>query len=124
MSHKPDKTTRDTVTLHATVGTPQEDIARVLGIDAKTLRKYYRKELDLSAIEANATIGGTLFNKAKAGDTTSMIWWTKTRMGWSEKKQLEHTSPDGTMSPPGAFDATQLSSDTLTELLNARIIAE
>ncbi len=124
MSHKPDKTTRDTVTLHATVGTPQEDIARVLGIDAKTLRKHYREELDLSLIEANATIGGTLFNKAKAGDTTSMIWWTKTRMGWSEKTKLEHTSPDGSMSPPGAFDATKLSSETLEELLNARIIEQ
>ena len=122
MSHKPDKTTRDTVVLHATVGTTQEDIARVLGIDSKTLRKHYREELDLSLIKANATVGGVLFNKAKAGNTASMIWWSKTRMGWSEKQQLEHTSPDGTMSPPGAFDATNLSSETLEELLNARII--
>lgn len=122
MSHEPNKVTRDTVKLHATVGTPQTDIARLLNIDAKTLRKHYRDELDLSLVQANATVGGALFNKAKGGDITAMIWWTKTRMGWSEKKQLEHTSPDGSMAPPGAFDASKLSSDTLEELLNARVI--
>jgi len=99
MSHEPTKATRDTVMMHAMVGTPQEVIARVIGIDAKTLRLHYRDELDLATAKANATIGGALFNKAKGGDTTAMIFWLKTRAKFKEMQEIEHTSPDGSMSP-------------------------
>lgn len=64
-------------------------IARILGVDAKTLRKYYRDELDLASAKANAQIGGALYNKALGGDTASIIFWMKTRAGWSEKALLE-----------------------------------
>lgn len=84
-SHEPTKQSRDLVEIHAAVGTTQEMIADILDIDAKTLRKYYRKELDHSAAIANATIGGSLFNKAKDGDTAAAIFWMKTRAGWREK---------------------------------------
>ena len=79
------------------VGTTQADIARVLDIDEKTLRKYYRDELDLAKAKANATIGGALFNKAKTGDTSAMIFWMKTQAGWREKADINHTSEDGSM---------------------------
>lgn len=85
--HEPTKVQQDTVSLHAMVGTPQEDIARVIGIDVKTLRKHYRDELDLALCKANATIGGSLFNKAKSGDTTAQIFWLKTRAGFKEKSE-------------------------------------
>ena len=98
-NHEPTKATRDTVALHALVGTPQEVIADVLGIDPKTLRKHYREELDQALAKANATIGGTLFNKAKSGDTSAMIFWLKTRAGFRETQNIDHTSGDGSMSP-------------------------
>jgi hypothetical protein len=93
-SHEPTKAMRDTVSLHAMVGTPQILIAQVLGIDVKTLRKHYRDELDLALVKANATIGGSLFNKAKGGDTAAQIFWLKTRAGFKEKaeedKEVDH----------------------------------
>jgi hypothetical protein len=119
-SHKPDKLSRDTVTLHATVGTTQANIARLLGIDEKTLRKHYRDELDLSLAQANATIGGNLFNKAKGGDTACMIFWMKTQAGWRETTHLEHTSPDGSMTPAPTLDVSKLSAAALNEILAAR----
>lgn len=97
--HEPTRATRELVQLHTMVGTTQETIASIIGIDPKTLRKHYRDELDLAKAKANATIGGALFNKAKAGDTTAMIFWMKTQAGWKETNVNEHTSPDGSMTP-------------------------
>lgn len=97
--HQPTRATRELVQLHTMVGTRQEVIADIIGIDPKTLRKYYRDELDQSKAKANATIGGALFNKAKSGDTAAMIFWMKTQAGWRETQAIEHTSPDGSMSP-------------------------
>ena len=97
--HEPSPETRQLVQLHSMVGTPQATIADILGIDDKTLRKYYREELDQAEARANATIGGALFNKAKSGDTAAMIFWMKTRARWRETTNLDHTSSDGSMSP-------------------------
>ncbi len=57
------------------VGTRYEDIALVLGISDDTLVKYYKPELEKGRIEANAAVAGTLLEKAKQGDTSSMIFW-------------------------------------------------
>lgn len=92
------------VQLHSTIGTPQGTIAQIIGIDDKTLRLYYREELDLATAKANATVGGALFNKAKGGDTTAMIFWMKTRAGWRETHVVDHSSSDGTMTPVSAAD--------------------
>jgi len=91
--HEPTEATRQTVQLHTMVGTIQPDIARVLDIDEKTLRKYYRDELDLAKAKANATIGGALFNKAKTGDTSAMIFWMKTQAGWREREEPREDRP-------------------------------
>ena len=77
------------------VGTRHEDIAILLGFSEDTLAKYYRKELDKGRIEANAAIAGTLFEKAKQGDTAAMLFWLKTRAGWSEKITTELTGEGG-----------------------------
>ena len=97
--HEPTKATRDTVRLHAIVGTRHEMIAQVLQVDVKTLYKYYRRELDTARDLANAQVGGALFNKALAGDTTAQIFWMKTRARWKEELAIDHTSSDGSMSP-------------------------
>lgn len=89
--HEPTPELRHIVQLHATIGTRQDDIAAVLGIDPKTLRLHYRDELDLATAKANAVIGGALFNKAKNGDTKAMIFWMKTRAGWKETHGVEHS---------------------------------
>lgn len=94
-SHEPTKATRDTVTMHTAVGTNHDIIAGILGITKPTLHKYYRKELDEGMARANAAVGSALFNKAKGGDTASMIFWMKTRAGWRETNNVELTGKGG-----------------------------
>ena len=80
----------------AAVGTSQEDIARKIGIRSeKTLRKYFREELDLAAIDANASVGGALYNKAIAGNTEAQKFWLERRAGWTN---WQHAS--GLYAPP------------------------
>src|ERR1700741_611362 len=67
-AHKPDPAQRRQVEAMAAYGIPEIDIAAVLGVDPKTLRKHYRDELDLGETKANAQVAGYLFNAAKNGN--------------------------------------------------------
>jgi hypothetical protein len=67
----------------AAVGISHEDIAQKIGIRSqKTLRKYFRKELDLAAIEANSTVAGALYKRAKDGNVDAQKFWLERRAGW------------------------------------------
>ena len=99
--HVPTEATRQTVALHATVGTRQEVIAEILGISQDSLQRHYRTELDTSREKANASVGGALYKKAMSGDTASMIFWLKTRARWRETVDI--SNEDGSLKP----EATQ-----------------
>jgi len=79
----------------AEVGITFEDIATKLEISSDTLVKYYKKELDDGRIDANASIGQTLFQQAKNGNTAAAIFWLKTRARWKETQAVELSGPDG-----------------------------
>jgi hypothetical protein len=70
------------------MGMPEADIATVVGISPKTLRKYYRVELDTGHLQANAKVAQALYNKALSktdkSAVTAQIFWLKTRAGWRE----------------------------------------
>jgi len=87
--------TASQVTQMSIVGTRYEDIALMLNISHDTLTKYYKVELEKGRIEANAAVAGTLYEKAKQGDTASMMFWLKTRAQWSEKNTTELTGEGG-----------------------------
>jgi hypothetical protein len=75
---------RERVRYLAGVGVRQDDIAKIIGCAAKTLRKRFRDELDRGVAEANATVCGYLFAAAKAGNIPAIIFWLKTRAQWRE----------------------------------------
>jgi len=102
-AHQPTDASRRQVEAMAGYGVPEWDIAKVLGIDPKTLRKHYPAELELGHVKANARVAESLFKKAIAADLTApavnaAIFWLKTRAGWREppraeelgKKEVQH----------------------------------
>ena len=96
LEHQPTEENRKLVESTSGLGLPHEQIAILVGIDDKTLRKHYRHELDVGKAKANGQIAKTLFSKAMSGDTTSLIWWTKAQLRWSETVKNEVTGADGT----------------------------
>src|SRR3954470_4786695 len=89
--HEPTDETRRLVEMMAGCGTPQMQIAPMVGISDETLRKYYRRELDPGLIEANPQVRQALFRQAIGGDVTAAIWWSKCRMGWRERSGVEYS---------------------------------
>ena len=94
-AHRPDERGRRQVEALAAYGVPETDIARVVGIDPKTLRKHYRDELDLGATKATAKVAEFLFRKATTEGpqcVTAAIFWMKTRGGWRETPQAHEVA--------------------------------
>jgi hypothetical protein len=92
--HTPDAFHRRQVEALAGYGVPEPDIAGMIGIDPKTLRKHYRYELDHGHTKANAKVAENLFRKATGEGreaVTAAIFWLKSRAHWKETIVNEHT---------------------------------
>jgi hypothetical protein len=86
-AHKPDPVSRRQVEAMAAYGIPETDIATVIEIDPKTLRRHYRKELSTGHIKANTRVAENLYRKATGEGreaVTAAIFWLKTRARWKE----------------------------------------
>ena len=94
--HEPTPMSRRNVEALAGYGIPEADIARVIGIDPKTLRKHYRQELRYGHVKANARVAENLFRKATGEGREAVIaaiFWMKTRAGWKETTVTENAGP-------------------------------
>jgi len=68
-------------------GVREVDIARMVGVDPKTLRKYYAEELSLGHVKANVKVAEALFRKATGEGRESVIaaiFWLKARGQWRD----------------------------------------
>lgn len=93
--HLPTEETRKLVRSLSAVGIRYVDIASKLDIGDDTLVKHYKKDLEDGRIDANASIGQTLFQQAKNGNTSAAIFWLKTRANWKETNALEISGANG-----------------------------
>jgi hypothetical protein len=88
-AHVPTAESRALVRAYAEVQT-EPVIAKRLGIGEKTLRKYYREELDAGFALANHDVAENLLSYARGkkgtekAQVTAAIFWLKTRAGWRE----------------------------------------
>lgn len=73
-------------------GVKHDDIAACLGtrgIDDNTLRKHFRRELDIGVAKVNALCGQGLVRLMQEGNLGALCFWAKTRMGWRETQKIE-----------------------------------
>ena len=91
-TYEPSNTDRATVEAMAAAGINQATIARCIGnegIDEKTLRKHFRRELDTSADKSNALVATQVFKAAQRGEAWACCFWLKCRAGWRERSVME-----------------------------------
>lgn len=89
-AHQPTEGSRRDVEAYVSAGMTHEYIAKLLCVDADTLKKHYRHELANGREVANGRIAGKLYEKALSGDSACMFFWLKTRARWQEVQRHEH----------------------------------
>lgn len=87
---KPTDDHRRTIKAMAGYGILHTEIATVIGIDEKTLRKYFRTELDTGSTVANAKVAESLYKNAIVGNVSAQIFWLKARAGWVDRQFVDN----------------------------------
>lgn len=103
----------------------REQIADFFGIHVNTLDNVRQRQPEVDVAykmglaKAISEVGNSLLQDALDGDTTSRIFYLKTRAGWRETNRVDHTSSDGSMTPKGSLDLSNVPSDALKALVEA-----
>lgn len=113
-AHKPTDVLRAQVEALAGFGVIEDEIAAYIGVTGKTLRKYYRAQLDVGHVKANVAVARRLFAHATGDSVAAAIFWLKARAGWREKVEVAHSGDIGT------HDSGAIASKLLPELAAGR----
>lgn len=96
-------------------GSPQEEIALVLGISPKTLRKHYPDELKTGLAVAHSNARKALYHGGVNEKIPALlIFYCKTQLGMSEKQVMELTGKDG---GPVQVETEQKATEALTHIM-------
>jgi hypothetical protein len=96
-SWQPTNQQRRIVQAMAANGIPQESIAKMLGVAAKTLRKHCKTELAIGKTIAIFRVADALFKMAidpngGAASVAAAIFFLEARAGWKETGVNHHTT--------------------------------
>ena len=87
LKHEPTDENKAKVEALSAYGISQEEIAKYLNIAPKTLRQYYREELDKSRVDKNLEVATSLYrNATENNNVQAQIFWAKTQLNWSTKQ--------------------------------------
>jgi len=111
----------------AAYGIPEEEIARAIGehgIDPKTLRKYFRHQLNVGATKANSAVAQTAYQMATSGKCpAATMFWLKCRAGWKETNILQHSGPNGGPIQISNDELNKTITDELARIAGSRAVA-
>ena len=105
-------------------GMREDEIARLIGIDPKTLRKHFRRELDVGAIRTKAAVAKKAFEMAMSGQHPAMTkFFLERRAGWGQMptatQELAHEQP----AKPSDADLNKTITDQLARIAAAASLA-
>lgn len=95
VSAKPSGFLRSKVRSMVAAGVPHNLIAKRLGCSVEELNSLYADDLRRAGPEMRAMVGANLFAAAKAGNIAAIIFWLKTRAGWTETVRRKVSGPAG-----------------------------
>jgi hypothetical protein len=98
--YKPDEKSSKQISLMAGIVLTHDQISKVIGISDETLRRHYKKELEISKSLLNTQVASNLFRIATSsekGAVAAAIFWMKTRAGW--KETIDISNEDGSLKP-------------------------
>ena len=111
-NYKPTREHRGLVAAMAGYGIRQPEIASVIGIEQRALRRHYRRELDEGSTKADAKVLETLYKMATSGTcVAATIFWVKVRRSWRESADAVQVN----------VTATNVQIDASTKALNAEV---
>jgi hypothetical protein len=100
------------------LGSTEAELGMFFGVSDRTIRTWKGKypkfaaAIEEGSTHANARVVGALYKNCLAGKETSIIWWTKNKMGWRDRVANEHSGPDG-----GPIQHQHVVASTAAELL-------
>ncbi len=87
--YEPSEKDRRIVESMIAYGVTTQEVARVIGISPHTMYKYFRDELETSAVKANSKVAETAYTMAVSGKCpAATFFWLKCRAGWRETTDL------------------------------------
>ena len=117
--YQPTSADRSTVKNLAAVGVTHSEIAKCIGTDGisdRTLRKHFRRELDVSLNEVKALAMSGLVQGLKRGDAWAVCFTLKCRAGWHETSAHRFVNEQGSDRPFLLSDADRLVADADEEI--------
>ena len=94
MPYSPSVADRETVSIMAAAGIPQESIARCIGqsgITVKTLCKHFRREMDIGLDVMISRAVGVVSVALANDEPWAACFVLKCRGGWRERRHVEHS---------------------------------
>lgn len=91
----PDPNLAATVGTMALAGFTVKQVCAALKLSAETLAKHYDDEMKHGRTNVMTQVVGSLAQRAISGSDTAAIWLTKTRLGWTDRQNVELTGKDG-----------------------------
>lgn len=96
--YEPTIADRATVQNLAAMGATHKEIARCIGtrgVSEPTLRKHFRRELDVSETEVRAMAMASIVKGLRSGEAWATCFYLKCKAGWKERTAHEITGADG-----------------------------